>query len=319
MIVFSTLLFQGLVAALWLAGLRFTIRPMAPLTWMLLLLVVIVLPPICVFLSFVGILPVPETWALLRISLWQDAAYSLGWFFAIPFGVLLLGTTGIFVAQELLPTLLSSDRLARKLREVDARLDESLARINVLAEGKGVGKRIAHLKIYRLNSQQPLAALHGLMRPVVLVSDGLLRRLKNDAELDAVVAHEAAHLIAGGNRTFVLVWIFRSVQAFNPLTLVAWRSLILARELAADQLAVEITGQPLDLASALLQRYGSNGDKSDFSFIARTRREITRRAQVSTTRLRVGELLGQGHRALPVPVSLLLAVLLLGGILLWVR
>lgn len=319
MLLLSTLLFQGLIAALWLAGLRLAVRPMAPLTWMVLQVVVVMLPPISVLLLFSEILPLPQAWVLLRIPLWQEGAASLGWPIAIPAIVLLVGTSGIFIAQELLPTVWVKRRIRREEKVADERLNEALARVITLAGRHGAGKRMARLRIYRMASLESFAALHGFWRPVVLVSDGLLGRLNGDDELDAVVAHEAAHLIAGGNVLFFTVWLFRALQAFNPATLVVWRSLILARELAADQVAVGITGRPLDLASALLQRYADDNTAAGSSLVERTRREIVKRAHIASTRLRVDELLGHAHRGMPPSLSVVLAVISLGAVLVWVR
>ncbi len=122
-------------------------------------------------------------------------------------------------------------------------------------------------------------------RPTVLVSRGLLEVLDDD-ELDAVLAHELAHVGNGDLRVMSLAVvplltaeelderIFRATQPLNtPLQTVSgvllWVAYVAVgvfsrgRELAADDAAARITGAPGTLASALETLYGADPAETD--------------------------------------------------------
>ncbi|SER55683.1 M48 family metallopeptidase [Natrinema salaciae] len=121
--------------------------------------------------------------------------------------------------------------------------------------------------------------------PIVVVSDGLLETL-SDAELEAVVAHELAHLSNGDHRlmTWMLVPLVASEEfyemmheedEFDPRVLpwLAIGRLLIGssalgvglfsrgREFAADRAAVAATGDPAALAAALERLDSSAGGR----------------------------------------------------------
>ncbi len=121
--------------------------------------------------------------------------------------------------------------------------------------------------------------------PIVVVSDGLLETL-SDAELEAVIAHELAHLSNGDQRlmTWMLVPLvaseefyemFREEDEFDPRDLpwLAVGRLLVGssalgvglfsrgREFAADRAAVAATGDPGALASALERLDGATPER----------------------------------------------------------
>lgn len=89
-------------------------------------------------------------------------------------------------------------------------------------------------------------------RPSVLVSRDLLSVLEPD-ELEAVLAHEVAHIDARDVQVLAAAGLLRDVVAWNPLAHVALRRLARDRELEADRRAVALTGRPLDLAAGLIK------------------------------------------------------------------
>ena len=122
-------------------------------------------------------------------------------------------------------------------------------------------------------------------RPTVLVSRGLLDVLDDD-ELDAVLAHELAHVSNGDLRMMSLAVvplltaeelderIFNATYPMNtPLTTISGALLWVAyvgvgvfsreRELAADDAAARITGTPGALASALETLHDAEPAKTD--------------------------------------------------------
>lgn len=135
-----------------------------------------------------------------------------------------------------------------------------------------------------LDSPRPLARTAGTRRSAALVvSTGLLAAL-SDAELDAVVAHEVAHLANGDSRLMSLAltpvvladdlfvdddpdlddlfWnlvggLFRLVGGFGASVFAV------GREAAADETAARLTGDPAALASALRTLSGRDPPTTD--------------------------------------------------------
>ncbi len=96
------------------------------------------------------------------------------------------------------------------------------------------------------------ALVVGSRRPVVVVGEQLLTRLDED-ELEGVLAHELAHVKRRDNLVATLVGMVRDLAFFVPGGGWAVRQLHRERELAADQVAVRVTGRPGALAGGLLK------------------------------------------------------------------
>jgi len=309
-----TNLLHGLVGLAWLAGLRRALAPMPAGLWARLLTAALVLPPVVVGLHLLGLLPDSEAFAVLRADLWtehilaSDAVVAVG-------AVLLVGTALLFVIQELRPVLarVEVQRHAVRVRdpELEAALDTAIAKFEA-AGHRFPGRRKLYVRL--LETDVPTAAVEGFVEPVVLVSRGLRRRM-DSFELEAVFAHELAHLVQGGNRRFFWVWVLRALQAPSPFALVTFRLLVEAREAAADALAAEITKKPAVLAAALLKLRSGDSAHGDGT-LARARARVLRQAELAATRLRVRTLLDGPGRAQAAPLVTLSAGALL-AVLLW--
>ena len=94
----------------------------------------------------------------------------------------------------------------------------------------------------------------GARRGRILLSEDLVDRLEPD-ELEAILAHEIAHLDAQDCRVLFLAGILRDVVAWNPVAHFALRGLTTERELEADERAAALTRNPLAVASGLLKVY----------------------------------------------------------------
>ncbi len=92
----------------------------------------------------------------------------------------------------------------------------------------------------------------GLRRPVAVIGRDLVARL-DDHELEAVVAHELAHVKRRDLLVAAALGVLRDLTFFVPGGGWALRQLHRERELAADQAAVATTGRPGALASGLLK------------------------------------------------------------------
>lgn len=98
---------------------------------------------------------------------------------------------------------------------------------------------------------------YGAWRPVLVISAGALALLGRD-ELEAVAAHELAHIrrhdvLAGG-----IASLLRDMMFFLPVAHWAYTGLLREREKATDDLAVEFTGKPVTYAAVLLKAWRFN-------------------------------------------------------------
>ncbi|MDQ3876805.1 MAG: M48 family metalloprotease, partial [Actinomycetota bacterium] len=92
----------------------------------------------------------------------------------------------------------------------------------------------------------------GAFRGRILLSRDLLDEL-DDEELDAILAHEIAHLQAHDVHLVFAAGMLRDMVAWNPFAHIAFRRLQADRELEADRRAAEMTGSPLAVASGLVR------------------------------------------------------------------
>ena len=89
-----------------------------------------------------------------------------------------------------------------------------------------------------IEAELPYSAQIGFWHPQLVISDGLLDSLDKE-HLNAVLAHERAHLYY--RDTFWFFWLgwMRFFSLWLPNTEVIWRELLLLRELRADRKAAE--------------------------------------------------------------------------------
>lgn len=88
----------------------------------------------------------------------------------------------------------------------------------------------------------------------IVMPHALIENL-DDEELEAILAHELAHLKRGDTWFALLARLARDLMFFNPLAHWAYRMLAPLREEACDDLAVRVTDKPLALASSLLKAW----------------------------------------------------------------
>ena len=100
--------------------------------------------------------------------------------------------------------------------------------------------------------QSPTAFTAGLRRPSILVSMAMVELL-DDEELEAVLAHEAAHVARQDNWLGWLSFALRVVSFYNPVVQYTYHSIGHDVERVCDSEAGRVTGNPLALASALIK------------------------------------------------------------------
>jgi len=120
------------------------------------------------------------------------------------------------------------------------------------AQVKHVAKKL-HVSRFRVRlvpSSRPLALLYGIREPTILVSTWMREHLDNE-ELEAVLTHELIHLSRGD---YLMNWVaimLRDAFFYLPTSWRAYDQLSHEKEMACDDLVVNVTRRPLVLASAL--------------------------------------------------------------------
>lgn len=231
LVLLLAILLAAAVGGLGVAMLRLApagaVRPLA--------LVVLAAPPVVLALGAADLFPRLQN-TCAPLAGW-DAVASYGLLAAIggvALGALVLSLARLVMAERLLlgcPRLADPDR-RRRATALAGRL----------------GLAAPELRLLRTNA--PLAVTGGLRRPTIVLSSWLLERL-DAAEMEAVLAHELAHL---SNRDHLTRWLgrlLRDATAYLPSGWYALHALEAEQELGADALAVAATARPLAMASAL--------------------------------------------------------------------
>jgi Zn-dependent protease with chaperone function len=117
-----------------------------------------------------------------------------------------------------------------------------------------IGVADAELRISK--TRLPISFVVDLKRPVVVISERLLSLLSTD-EIDAVMAHELAHVKNSDTTLKAMVTAYRTALPHDPIIRLVEAAFHREREMVADETAVKATGKPLSLASALLKIHGA--------------------------------------------------------------
>lgn len=108
---------------------------------------------------------------------------------------------------------------------------------------------LAHPPI-QLCTNHAIVFTHGLFKPKIWLSTGLLRELDDD-ELEAVLWHETYHLRARDPLKMLVVLFLRQALFFIPLAHDLFDSYWASKEIAADRQTIDAMGDTLPLVRAL--------------------------------------------------------------------
>lgn len=168
-------------------------------------------------------------------------------------GSWLLGIATVMSALMLLRRGLGSLAIRRLVRSCDAPQGDRAAALRAvtLALARRAGlRRTPDVLVLPRGTQGVFATAGGAGH--ILISRDLLGGL-SPPELEAILAHEIAHLHAKDVRLVSAAGFLRDVVVWNPVAHLAYRHLTVDRELEADRRAADLTGAPLAVASSLLK------------------------------------------------------------------
>jgi len=92
----------------------------------------------------------------------------------------------------------------------------------------------------------------GIFRPTLLLPEGIVENL-TPPQLEAVLAHELAHIRRRDNLTAALHMLVEAIFWFHPIVWWIGARLIAERERACDEAVISLGNQPRDYAEAILQ------------------------------------------------------------------
>lgn len=108
------------------------------------------------------------------------------------------------------------------------------------------------ISVFIFPGYRPLIFNFGWLSPAIFISPLLLEKLNRD-ELEAVLAHELAHIDHYDQLVVSLVGVLKGLFIMMPYRTLLWRKFMLAREVSCDQTSSRVTGKQLILAEALIK------------------------------------------------------------------
>lgn len=137
---------------------------------------------------------------------------------------------------------------ARRIRSLEGRQCEPPERVRAAISALGA----SDLTLSFVDSDVPIAYTDGFFKPSIHLSRGLVDAL-DDAQLKGVLAHEYAHVKRRDNLAIFFALAVRDFLFVFPLSHLLFGIFMREKEHAADDLAVELTGDPVGLAEAIVK------------------------------------------------------------------
>jgi Zn-dependent protease with chaperone function len=178
----------------------------------------------------------------LNLELWGTITLAL------LFIIIIFITSSIFIFQEMIPVLkhsLESKRFWSEKEEFD--------------DNPYVRKAIEYLSvenpdIFTFDDDEFVLFSSTGKNPAIFVSTGIVEALSED-QLQAVIAHEIAHIRRNKKPLLIVTFLFRILMFFSPVVLLEFRRMIQEEEKICDDIAVHLTQNPTALSEALKKLY----------------------------------------------------------------
>ncbi|HKM75353.1 MAG TPA: M48 family metalloprotease [Candidatus Bathyarchaeia archaeon] len=195
-------------------------------------------------------------WLFIAASLVLCFAFAKEYQFELADGIgEVLGRAILFALAAALPFSLALRNLSprfvlRKVEQLKPAPREFSDIFDSLAEKMGIES--AEIQLSR--GRMPLSFAVHVNRPTVVMSEKLLTLLNKD-EIEAVMAHELAHIKNSDTSLKALVTAYKTVLPFDPLIRIVEAAFHREREMVADETAARVTLKPIALAMALIKIY----------------------------------------------------------------
>jgi len=204
--------------------------------------------------------------------------------------------------------VLRAARRLRRTRALVASVGRDKATVPRYLSRMLTEERLAH-RVDLVEGRAPFAFCHGLIRPRICISRGLIGRLK-PSQVRAVLIHEHHHVVNLHPLQGLLFGFVADALFFLPVLADVRDSHEASCELAADRHAIERTGRDA-LAGAILRMIGHSGLSRSLDGLAVS--------GLNVTRARVDQILGAGpaRSTLSLHRTALTAAALAAGCLVW--
>lgn len=197
--------------------------------------------------------------ALFDINLWLN----LEIFGTIPLWIFFISTlfitSAIFLFQELIPVL--KNILELKTKDVKAERHEDY----LIVKDAIANLPMKNPEILVLEDDDYVLFSTTGKNAAVFISTGLIKKL-NKEQLQAVIAHEMAHIERSKRPLLIVAFLFRMLMFFNPIVLLEFRRLVQEEEKICDDMAVALTQNPHALSGALKKLYRKNEKTNPLQF-----------------------------------------------------
>jgi len=185
--------------------------------------------------------------ALFDINRWLNLELG-GVPFSLFFITIAFVTTLIFLIQEMVPVLRHTLESKRSGYNTEGPDNNPL-----------VLRALEHLSaekpdIFTLDDDEFILFSSTGKNPAIFISTGLIEALSAE-QLQAVVAHEIAHIQRNRKPLLLIAFLLRITMFFNPVVLLEFRRIVQEEEKICDDMAVLSTKDPSALSGALQKLY----------------------------------------------------------------
>lgn len=204
------------------------------------------LPPITAFTpADVSAVPPVNDWLSPPAPQWVEAdGWQMNWLAVLKPWMLPIWLTGVLVCS--LRLVLASAHIVALRRQSSPEQGPTAALVARLAARMGVRRSIA----IRMAPTAIAPATFGFFRPVILLSSATVLGIAPQ-QLEAVIAHELAHIRRHDYLVNVLQMLAETLFFYHPAVWWASRRIRIERELCCDDVAVQACGDAVCYAQAL--------------------------------------------------------------------
>lgn len=195
-------------------------------------------------------------WLFIAVSLVLCYAYAETYEYQLEAGVREVFGRAVLIAimgglpLSLFLRQISPKIILRKVKSLYAPRKEIADTFEALRQQMGVPSA----ELWLTRTSVPVSFAIQTDKPIVVISESLPSLLKKD-EIEAVMAHELAHIKNSDTTLKALVTAYKTALPLDPIIRLVEAAFHREREMVADETAAKATKKPLSLASALLKIY----------------------------------------------------------------